>query len=83
MLAVVLAVAVMTRGEFLYKSRNVECANDFGDRCIYGHRCQAPERLDPTKWPSERGKTCIFGPECVFPPELHNVDTNAVKVTKV
>ncbi|KIW03689.1 hypothetical protein, variant [Verruconis gallopava] len=52
-------------------------------RCIYGHRCQAPERLDPTKWPNERGKTCIFGPDCVFPAELHNIDIVPVKMTKV
>ncbi|QDS77272.1 hypothetical protein FKW77_003883 [Venturia effusa] len=49
-------------------------------KCIYGHRCQAPPRLDKTKWTSsEGGKTCIFGSDCVFPGELHNIDTNIVK----
>jgi hypothetical protein len=39
--------------------------------------------MDPTKWPTEKGRSCIFGPECVFPAELHNIDLVAVKTTKV
>ncbi|TID19005.1 hypothetical protein E6O75_ATG06126 [Venturia nashicola] len=53
-------------------------------KCIYGHRCQAPPRLDKTKWNNtEGGKTCIFGSDCVFPGELHNVDTTIVKTVKI
>jgi hypothetical protein len=53
-------------------------------KCIYGHRCQAPARLDKAKWHNaDGGKTCIFGPDCVFPGELHNIDTTIVKMVKV
>jgi hypothetical protein len=53
-------------------------------KCIYGHRCQAPARLDKAKWNnSDGGKTCIFGAECVFPGDLHNIDTTVVKMVKV
>lgn len=53
-------------------------------KCIYGHRCQAPPRLDKGKWnTSDGGKTCIFGSDCVFPGELHNIDTIIVKMVKV
>jgi len=48
-------------------------------KCIYGHRCPAPE----AKRPTDRGKTCIFGSECRFPPEMHGMDTNVVRMTKV
>lgn len=53
-------------------------------KCIYGHRCQAPPRLDKTKWNNaDGGKTCIFGSDCVFPGELHNIDTTIVKTVRV
>lgn len=52
-------------------------------KCIYGHRCQAPERMDKSKIVNDGGKTCIFANECVFPKELHNMDCNAVRTTKV
>lgn len=44
-------------------------------KCIYGHRCPAPE--------GRRGENCIFGDGCRFPLELHGLDTNVVKLTKV
>ncbi|KAF2466193.1 uncharacterized protein BDR25DRAFT_294330 [Lindgomyces ingoldianus] len=44
-------------------------------KCIYGHRCPAPEAKNPVKG----AKTCIFGSECKFPVELHNLDCNVVK----
>ncbi|KAK3063578.1 hypothetical protein LTS18_014422 [Coniosporium uncinatum] len=55
-------------------------------RCIYGHRCPAPEAKD-LRALRERGgevggKNCIFGAECRFPEELHGMDTTVVK-TKV
>jgi hypothetical protein len=52
-------------------------------KCIYGHRCQAPERMDRNKIINDGGKTCIFAAECVFPKELHNMDCNVVRTTKV
>jgi hypothetical protein len=52
-------------------------------KCIYGHRCQAPERGDKAKSSHDGGKTCIFGVDCVFPPEQHNMDLNVVKMIKV
>ncbi|PSN66424.1 hypothetical protein BS50DRAFT_554718 [Corynespora cassiicola Philippines] len=48
-------------------------------KCIYGHRCPAPAAKTPTK----SGKTCIFGDQCKFPPELHDVDCNVVKTLVV
>ncbi|ORY19626.1 hypothetical protein BCR34DRAFT_552579 [Clohesyomyces aquaticus] len=44
-------------------------------KCIYGHRCPAPESRTPVKG----SKTCIFGKDCKFPVELHNLDANVVK----
>lgn len=38
--------------------------------CIYGHICPAPE--------GRNGELCIFGAQCRFPTELHNVDRVAV-----
>lgn len=52
-------------------------------KCIYGHRCQAPERMDKAKYLNDGGRTCIFGPECVFGPEFHDTDLNVVKTTRV
>lgn len=52
-------------------------------KCIYGHRCQAPERMDKSKLINDGGKSCIFGSECVFPPELHNMDTVVIKTIRV
>jgi hypothetical protein len=52
-------------------------------KCIYGHRCQAPERADRAKFADDGGRSCIFGPDCVFPAEMHNMDTTAVKLVKV
>ncbi|KAF2434040.1 hypothetical protein EJ08DRAFT_21593 [Tothia fuscella] len=52
-------------------------------KCIYGHRCQAPERMDKSKFTKDGGKTCIFGTECVFPPEMHNMDCVVVRTFKV
>jgi hypothetical protein len=48
--------------------------NDIG--CIYGHRCPFPH----SRTNNIRGtKSCIFGSECRFPPELHDIDLNVVK----
>lgn len=48
------------------------CADE---KCIYGHRCPAPRGKNPIKGT----KSCIFGEQCKFPPELHDIDTNIVK----
>jgi hypothetical protein len=67
-------------------ARMAACRNGSGcddPKCIYGHRCQAPERLDKAKFLHDGGKSCIFGPDCVFPAELHSMDTVVVKMTKV
>jgi hypothetical protein len=44
-------------------------------KCIYGHRCPAPSVKNPVKGT----KTCIFGEQCKFPPELHDIDCHVVK----
>ncbi|OCK93109.1 uncharacterized protein K441DRAFT_567191 [Cenococcum geophilum 1.58] len=48
-------------------------------KCIYGHRCPAPEAKPGVKG----GKNCIFGDKCKFPVELHALDTNVVKTTVI
>ncbi|OCL12585.1 hypothetical protein AOQ84DRAFT_372948 [Glonium stellatum] len=48
-------------------------------KCIYGHRCPAPEAKPSIKG----GKNCIFGDKCKFPVELHALDTNVVKTTVI
>ena len=48
-------------------------------KCIYGHRCPAPEAKPGVK----SGKNCIFGDKCKFPVELHALDTNIVKTTVI
>lgn len=76
------AVATIRSKPFTYITKVDGIADIVSDRCIYGHRCQAPKCNDPLKWPNEK-KTCIFGPDCVFPAELHNIDLVPVKMTKV
>jgi hypothetical protein len=44
-------------------------------RCIYGHCCPAPRSRNAVKGT----KTCIFGDQCKFPVELHDIDRNVVK----
>ncbi|KAF2258290.1 hypothetical protein CC78DRAFT_587336 [Lojkania enalia] len=44
-------------------------------KCIYGHRCPAPEAKKSVKGQ----KPCIFGEDCKFPFELHNIDCAVVK----
>jgi hypothetical protein len=49
-------------------------------RCIYGHRCPAP----PHRTNHRKGtKSCIFGEDCRFPVELHDIDTSVVKTLVV
>ena len=48
-------------------------------KCIYGHRCPFPEVRDG----SMRGKACINGENCRFPPHMHNMDTAIVRVVKI
>jgi len=70
-------------------ARMAPCTHGSGcddPKCIYGHRCPAPEAKD-LKGLRERGgkvggKDCIFGSACRFPEELHRMDTTIVK-TKV
>ncbi|KAF2825693.1 hypothetical protein CC86DRAFT_34066 [Ophiobolus disseminans] len=61
-------------------ARMAPCSNGSGCqdiKCIYGHRCPAPpHRTHPVKGT----KSCIFGESCKFPPELHDIDTNVVKM---
>ncbi|KAF1949829.1 hypothetical protein CC80DRAFT_539999 [Byssothecium circinans] len=45
-------------------------------KCIYGHRCPAPRSKSN---PPKGTKSCIFGDNCKFPPELHDLDCNVVK----
>ncbi|KAF2703489.1 hypothetical protein K504DRAFT_179104 [Pleomassaria siparia CBS 279.74] len=59
-------------------ARMAPCQNGSGCqdiKCIYGHRCPAPR--------SDRGakgaKSCIFGEQCKFPSELHDIDCAVVK----
>ncbi|KAF2797370.1 hypothetical protein K505DRAFT_143878 [Melanomma pulvis-pyrius CBS 109.77] len=59
-------------------ARMAPCQNGSGCqdiKCMYGHRCPAPR--------SDRGakgtKSCIFGEQCKFPPELHDIDCTVVK----
>jgi len=49
-------------------------------RCIYGHRCQAPRSKTHH---AKDTKSCIFGDTCKFPPELHDIDTEIVKLLVV
>jgi hypothetical protein len=44
-------------------------------KCIYGHRCPAPD----AKARGKGGSLCIFGDKCKFPAELHQIDTNVVR----
>lgn len=47
-------------------------------KCIYGHRCAAPVRKVVRTFGdgvNDGGKNCIFGRGCVFPPELHGLDS--------
>ncbi|KAJ9660725.1 hypothetical protein H2201_006804 [Coniosporium apollinis] len=44
-------------------------------KCIYGHVCPAPDKKGT--------KGCIFGETCKFPAELHGVDMEVVRFTKV
>ncbi|KAH8725782.1 hypothetical protein GQ44DRAFT_749270 [Phaeosphaeriaceae sp. PMI808] len=45
-------------------------------KCLYGHRCAAP----PSRNQAATGsKSCIFGENCKFPLELHDIDTNVVR----
>lgn len=46
-------------------------------KCIYGHRCPAPEAKTGGK--GGGGRNCIFGDKCKFPEELHGLDTVVVK----
>ncbi|PVI02961.1 hypothetical protein DM02DRAFT_558973 [Periconia macrospinosa] len=45
-------------------------------KCIYGHRCPAPQSKNT---PVKGTKTCIFGDQCKFGPEMHDLDCNVVK----
>lgn len=60
-------------------ARMAPCINGSGCndiRCIYGHRCPAP----PSRTLHVKGtKSCIFGENCKFPSELHDIDTSVVK----
>jgi hypothetical protein len=58
-------------------ARMTPCVNGSGCNdvaCIYGHRCPYP--LSRT---NKVSKSCLFGTECRFPEELHDVDLNVVK----
>ncbi|EON70086.1 hypothetical protein W97_09352 [Coniosporium apollinis CBS 100218] len=46
-------------------------------KCIYGHVCPAPQKK------GMGGKGCIFGETCKFPMELHGIDLEVVRFTKV
>ncbi|KAF2490101.1 hypothetical protein BU16DRAFT_170516 [Lophium mytilinum] len=48
-------------------------------KCIYGHRCPAPDPKNGGSPAGGKSKTCIFADKCKFPPELHGIDTNVVK----
>lgn len=47
--------------------------------CIYGHCCPFPAANEG----SMRGKGCINGDKCRFPPHMHMMDNVPVKMTKV
>ncbi|KAH0025321.1 HIT-like protein, partial [Aureobasidium melanogenum] len=47
--------------------------------CIYGHRCPFPESRES----GSKGKPCINGENCRFPPEMHNMDITAVRRLKI
>ncbi|KAH0346042.1 HIT-like protein, partial [Aureobasidium melanogenum] len=47
--------------------------------CIYGHRCPFPESRES----GSKGKPCINGENCRFPPEMHKMDTTPVRRLKV
>ncbi|KAG9843213.1 hypothetical protein KCU98_g5518, partial [Aureobasidium melanogenum] len=47
--------------------------------CIYGHRCPFPESRES----GSKGKPCINGENCRFPPEMHNMDTTVVRRLKI
>lgn len=54
--------------------------------CIYGHRCPFPKRMDGKKikkGEGEEGKTCMLGPQCRFGSDVHDLDLNVVRFTKV
>jgi hypothetical protein len=60
-------------------ARMAPCTNGSGCqdiKCIYGHRCPAPTHRNG---PIKGTKSCIFGEQCKFPPELHDIDMNVVK----
>jgi len=44
-------------------------------KCIYGHRCPAPRSDRSVKG----ARSCIFGEQCKFPADLHDIDCNVVK----
>ncbi|TKA78344.1 hypothetical protein B0A49_01226 [Cryomyces minteri] len=48
-------------------------------KCMYGHRCPLPV---PTTG-SARGMGCLAGEDCKFSKEMHNMDLNVVRFTKV
>jgi hypothetical protein len=63
-------------------ARLAPCINGSGCqdvKCIYGHICPAPRSKHPVKGT----KTCIFGEQCKFPVELHDIDRNVVKTLVV
>ncbi|KAF2873614.1 hypothetical protein BDV95DRAFT_348737 [Massariosphaeria phaeospora] len=63
-------------------ARMAPCQNGSGCqdiKCIYGHRCPAP----PGKYPMKGTQSCIFGEQCKFPAELHDIDCNVVKTLVV
>ncbi|KAG9836543.1 HIT-like protein, partial [Aureobasidium melanogenum] len=47
--------------------------------CIYGHRCPFPDSRES----GSKGKPCINGENCRFPPEMHNMDITAVRRLKI
>ncbi|KAF2024785.1 hypothetical protein EK21DRAFT_77906 [Setomelanomma holmii] len=60
-------------------ARMAPCNNGSGCqdiKCIHGHECPAP----PHKYNHIKGtKSCIFGEQCKFVPELHDIDRDVVK----
>ncbi|KAF1815550.1 hypothetical protein P152DRAFT_479469 [Eremomyces bilateralis CBS 781.70] len=50
-------------------------------KCIYGHVCPAPKAKSHAD--GSHGKTCIFGSECRFGPEMHDIDKNIVRFMTV
>lgn len=53
-----------------------ECSDEV---CIYGHNCPFPQ----AKEGSMRGKGCLNGDGCRFPPHMHGMDMIPVRYTKI